>query len=144
MEVENPFQTGRKVLCVALSNLFTVDVDPFNALSYLKGPSMTLVLGSPFLCNGRNQLAACINLQQTIHQAAQALKVLALLGVQNVKTGNLLAGYLWDNQIFDLFSLFLFFCLFLLALFRLLCLLGGSFRIFLFFGSCAAAATGQK
>lgn len=33
MEVENPLQTGCKILCVALSNLFTVDVDPFNALS---------------------------------------------------------------------------------------------------------------
>ena len=103
VEVEYPFQTGSKVLCITVCHLVAIDIDPFYTLTNFKGPGQTVVLGSPFFCDTRNQFTFFVNLQQTIDQVGQVFAVLASLGVQDVEGFQLTADSHRKSQVGDAF-----------------------------------------
>ena len=76
VEVEYPFQTGCKILRVAVCFFLSVHVNPFYTVANVEGPGFSAVLGSPFICNTRLQFAVAVYFQQTVGQVTQVFMVL--------------------------------------------------------------------
>ena len=135
MEVEYPFQTGCKVLCITICLFLTVYIDPFYTFAKFKGPSQTAIFSTPFFCNCRYQFTFCINLQQTINQICQVLTILLSLCIQDVEGFQFTANCHRNYQIFDL--------IFRRCFFFLLCTASFPGSSILFSGFLRAAAASQ-
>ena len=75
VEVENPLQTGSKVLCITVCFFIAVDIDPFYAFAYFECPGQTAIFAAPLFCDTWNQLTLWIGLQQAVYQAGQVFAI---------------------------------------------------------------------
>ena len=101
VEVENPLQTGSKVLCITVCFFIAIDIDPFYAFAYFEFPGQTAIFAAPLFCDTWNQLTLWIGLQQAVHQAGQVFAVFCTLGVEDVESFQFSGCKSCDVQVFD-------------------------------------------
>ena len=85
VEVEDPLQAGGKVVCYAISLFIGIDIHPLDPITQMEFPGQTAILGSPFVCNARNDLSPTVGAQQAIPQIIQYYTIVSVLSMQKVK-----------------------------------------------------------
>ena len=129
MEVQNPLHCSQKVLRNTFCFFIAVDIHPCCIVTQMEGPGQTAVFGSPLLCNCRNQLTVGVDLQQTIPEVGQILRVSGCFRIEQVEGGKFRGCNLGDNKVGDCFALCNLFGLFFLCRFFSTALAGSRFFV---------------